>query len=60
MKNAKIRITTMGDGSRTYDVIFQDDKGNEIATIAAMDKAKAHEIADAINGASWIQFHKQG
>lgn len=57
MNNATVVTDTMTDNSKAYNVAFRDDAGRLIATIAAEDQAHADRIANAINGASWIQFH---
>jgi len=49
----------MSDNSKAYNVAFANDQGRLVATIAAEDRSHANKIADAINGASWIQFHVQ-
>ena len=59
MTNATVTTSTMSDRSRSYEVTFADDSGHKVATIAAEDRQHANKIADAINSASWIQFHAQ-
>ena len=59
MTNATIVVDTMSDNSKAYNVALANDQGRLVATIAAEDRSHANKIADAINGASWIQFHVQ-
>jgi hypothetical protein len=60
MTNATIVTSTMSDNSKSYEVAFANDQGHKIATLAAEDRKHAKKIADAINNASWIQFHSRG
>lgn len=57
MTNATVVRSTMSDNSKSYEVTLADDRGHKIATLAAEDLSHANKIADAINNASWIQFH---
>lgn len=57
MNNATVVTETMTDRSKAHNVAFRDSNGKLIATIAAEDREHANRIANAINGASWIQFH---
>lgn len=57
MNNATVVTETLTDDSKAHNVAFRDDAGKLIATIAAEDRGHADRIANAINGASWIQFH---
>lgn len=57
MNNATIFTDTMSDGSEACNVRFRNDEGRDVAVLAAEDLQHAQRIADAINGAAWIQFH---